>query len=383
MLINSFFFNGFEISVYDSLNNELIDRWNEIDSKSLQSNYLKFIEDSKPVNLSFRYLLIEQKSQQSNKLCGIIYFQFLRFTNNNIRLNNSVLLSLVTRIVLKFRSFQFLICGNLLAVNFPTIKFNQNLISIKEVLGILSEIQKKENPDVFFLKDLDPYFTAELLSDFGWAYYPSDMTMTLNMDSSWKSLELYINSLTKKYRRRTEKILESGKDVEIRELNAQEILENIIRIGELFEQVINKQIVRMCLIERNYFYEFKKRFPDTFSFFGYYYKEKLIGFASYIEHNDELEIHYIGIDYFYNETLKIYFNILLDAVKLAIEKKKKILELGRTARQAKANIGAKPVYFNDFIGFKGRFANMLSGRLIKYFQSEIGEQWVERHPFRK
>ena len=77
----------------------------------------------------------------------------------------------------------------------------------------------------------------------------------------------------------------------------------------------------------------------------------------------------------------IYFNILLDGVERAIDRKKNQVELGRTAREAKANIGGKPVYFNDFIRIKGFLSKLLSKRLTKYFQSEIGEQWVERHPF--
>ena len=55
----------------------------------------------------------------------------------------------------------------------------------------------------------------------------------------------------------------------------------------------------------------------------------------------------------------------------------------RTAREAKANIGGRPLYFNDFISIKGWLANKLSGRFTRYFQSEIGFEWSERHPFRK
>ena len=79
----------------------------------------------------------------------------------------------------------------------------------------------------------------------------------------------------------------------------------------------------------------------------------------------------------------IYFNILLQGLEKAIQLKKEQLELGRTAREAKANIGGKAVYFNDYININGKLANFLSEKFTAYFQNEMGEEWAERHPFRK
>ncbi len=383
MLIDTFFFNGFKISIYDSLDHNLIGHWDETASSFLNSSYLKFIEESRPVNLTFRYVLIQNKHNEEFRNAGVIYFQLLRFTNKSISLKNPTILSFITGLILRLRSFQFLICGNLFAVNFPAIHYKQDVLEKKDILGILSEIQNKIKTDLFFLKDLSPAFTPEIMMPFGWKSYTSDLTMTLELAPQWNSFENYLKSLAKKYRKRAEKIVVAADELQIREMEFHEIKDNIDRIGELFGQVVSKQTVRLCLIDKNYFLEFKRRFPETFSFFGYFFNNELVGFATYIEHEDELEIHYIGIDYRYNERLKIYFKILLDAVKLAIDKKKKTLELGRTAREAKANIGGKPVYFNDYFSFKSRLASLLSDKVINYFQTEPGYQWNDRHPFRK
>jgi predicted N-acyltransferase len=271
----------------------------------------------------------------------------------------------------------------LLAVNHPSISYQNELISINEILEILKEIQIQEKPDVFFLKDMDSNFTVDLMKKFELQPFLLDMTMTLNIDPRWISFEDYLKSLSKKYKKRSEKILEAGKGIVRYKMNENEIEQNLTRIGELFENVVSKQVLQLSLIDKNYFKEIKKTFPETFSFIGYYFENKLVAFATYIEHNDELEIHYIGIDYNYNDKLKLYFNILLDSINNAIIQKKSFLELGRTAREAKANVGAKPVYFNDFIGFKSRMATILSKKLINYYQSKTGEQWINRHPFRQ
>ncbi len=169
----------------------------------------------------------------------------------------------------------------------------------------------------------------------------------------------------------------------LRELNAEDILIESKKIKNLFNQVVSKQTVRMGLIGENYFYEYKKRFPEEFTFIGYYFNTNLVAFATYIDHSKILEIHYIGINYNFNKELMIYFNILVNGLERAIQNKKEQLELGRTAREAKANIGGKAVYFNDYININGRLANFLSQKFTAYFQSEMGEEWAEKHPFRK
>ncbi len=383
MLISTFHSGNFEISIYNSLGEKVADRWDEMKSESLNSSYLRFIEESKPGDLNFRYVIIEEEINNRKEICAIIYFQLLKFTKKNIHFSKSLFLSTLARIVLKFRPFHFLICGNLFAVNFPAISFKDDKIKREKLLEILSEIQRQEKSDVFILKDLDVEFTASSMEAFGLFPYSFDLTMALSIDSSWNSVEDYIQCLSKKYKRRTEKIIEAGKKMIRKELNAEEILVESEQIRNLFNQVASRQTVKMGLIGKKYFYEFKKRFPEVFYFIVYYYDNKMVAFTTYIEHGKILEIHFIGINYSFNKDLMIYFNILLNGVERAIVMKKEQLELGRTAREAKATIGGKPVYFNDYISIKGWLANILSKKFTKYFQAEIGELWTERHPFRK
>ena len=60
MLISAFRSGNFEISIYNSLEKIISDRWDEMKSNSLRSNYLQFIEESKPGDLHFRYVIIEE-----------------------------------------------------------------------------------------------------------------------------------------------------------------------------------------------------------------------------------------------------------------------------------------------------------------------------------
>ena len=383
MLISAFRSGNFEISIYNSLEKTISARWDEMKSNSLRSYYLQFIEESNPGDLNFRYIIIEEIAGAEKEICGILYFQLLKFTKKNIQFNNSFFLSMLASIVLIFRPFNFLVCGNLFAVNFPALCFKEEKIKRSQLLEIITEIHKSEKSDVLILKDLDDNFSPSLMEKFSLTPYKTDVTMSLSMDPEWNTIDDYIKYLTKKYKKRTEKIIEAGKKMILKELNAEEILTESKQIRNLFNQVVSNQTVRMGLIGENYFYEYKNRFPEEFTFIGYYYNSNLVAFTTYIEHSKILEIHYIGINYTFNKSFMIYFNILLNGLERAIQYKKEHLELGRTAREAKANIGGKAVYFNDYINIKGWLANFLSEKFIAYFQTEMGEEWTEKHPFRK
>jgi hypothetical protein len=383
MLISSFRSGNFEIFIYDSLSSDIVDKWNSMNSTSLNSGYLKFIEEIKPKDLEFRYVIVESLSNGMPEPCAILYFQLSKFTKRNINFYNSVLLRILSTIVLAIRPIRILVCGNIFAVTFPSIRYDYNKISTSDILEVLSEIGNREKSDVYFLKDMDKEFTFSETKKFRWSQYPSDLTMFLEIDRSWNSMDDYMNSLSKKYKKRAEKIKLAGKKMIRRDLDSNEIMQERKKIISLFNQVASKQTVRMGLIDADYFYEFKKRFKDSFIFCGYYMDEKLIAFSSFIDHDEILENHYIGIDYTYNKDLLIYFNILFDGVERAIELKKEKLELGRTAREAKANLGAIPEYFNDYVKINGRLLGKLTNTFTKYFQSQIGEQWKDRHPFKK
>lgn len=382
MAIYSFSSGSFSVTVYDTLDDELAHKWNESAPESLQSSYLKFIEDTRPLDLDFRYVLIETDTVNGKTICGIIYFQLLKFTKRNIRLHHSSFLNFLTQIALALRPVRLLTCGNLFAVNYPCIWFDTLQMTRDQMISIVCVIDKKEKNDVIILKDMDVSFTVEEMSAFGLRPYRADMTMELTLDSSWKSFEGYQKSLSKKYRKRAIKIRDAGFSVERRVINEDDIGKYLARIGELFEYVASKQTIRMGIIRNDYFYLYKKRFPSEFFMVGYFLDATMIGFSSYCDHGKILEMHYIGIDYQFNASYKLYFNMLFDGIEKAIELKKETLELGRTAREAKANLGGHPVYFSDFIRIKNRFTRFLVSRLTSYFQQDVGEEWKNRHPFK-
>ena len=67
---------------------------------------------------------------------------------------------------------------------------------------------------------------------------------------------------------------------------------------------------------------------------------------------------------------------------MAIESGKKGVELGRTAREAKAMLGGKPIYFASFFRLRGWLVNKLVSRFTNAFNNKTGENWQLRHPWK-
>lgn len=139
----------------------------------------------------------------------------------------------------------------------------------------------------------------------------------------------------------------------------------------------------MGLLKASYFVEMQKYYQHNFKLVGYFDGSQLVGFSSYICYDQHMEIHFIGFDYHYNEVNKVYFNILFDGIKEAIAKQYGRIELGRTAKEAKASAGAVSVDIYNYIKLKHGLPSLSFSFFNGMFNSNVGESWKSRNPFKE
>lgn len=213
--------------------------------------------------------------------------------------------------------------------------------------------------------------------------YQNDRTMSMAILPEWNSLADYEINLSKKYKKRFQKIKASFGGLEYRELDINEIKSYSSKIYELHLQLLKKQPFVFAQINEQYFENLKATLGERFQVVSYFLEEKLIAFASYFVLEAELEVNYIGINYDYNESHSLYFNILFDSLEKAIILKKAKLELGRTSFIAKASLGAEAVLKNNYLFFKKHtfkwFVKLLFSKLAK---AQIPD-WEQRKPYKK
>ncbi len=376
-----FSINNFHISTSSTLfESTFFSKWNSLEPDNTLTKYYHFLESVKPVDITFIYIVIEKDIAGKRVVCGKCYVHDVLFKPDNVKLTNPFL-GFLCRFFLRIRPFRMFIYGNVFAVDFPTVSFEPSLISREEFAKLLVGINEKYKSDVLILKDLPHVFQPELMSSIGLEKYSTDLTMTMKIRPEWNSLADYTSALTKKYRKRAMKIMEKGKALSKRMLSFEEISERKIQINELLNQVAKNQLVRIGILDGSYLEKYMAQFPDVFKITGVFLDDQMVGFYSRIDRGEMLEIHYIGMDYKLNESHLLYFNMLFYALEDAILEKRKLLELGRTAREAKASLGCKPEYFNDYLRINNAAARFLANRLTGFFQAEMGNTWLKRHPF--
>ena len=384
MLLYEFYVQGYKIEVWDTLvENNLVSQWGEVTNGThhLRPEMLVLLETAKPQDLRFRYLFIYE-SEESKQACGIIYLQQLNFNHRNFNFEKKGILHYLALFILKFTSFRVLLAGSLFAVDFSPISVKGNKPNRQTLLSILEGYSKLEKHDIFVLKDLPLEFDKTLLSNFGYNSFETDLTMQLEINPSWKTFDDYEKALTHKYAQRVKKVRRQGSKLVRKQMNREDFLHHKVRLMDLFEQVARKQTIRMGIIDHVYFEEIFETLGKDFIFIGYFQDEELIAFSSHICYAEKLEVHYIGIDYTKNKQFSLYFNILYDGIILSMKHSKKSLELGRTAREAKAVVGCHPIYFNDYLKIRNKLTSWLLELLSKYFNKGLGEGWKKRHPFK-
>jgi len=316
---------------------------------------------------------------------GCLLIQIVKIDLKDIKFESQFRKYLVKLLISKNDSI--IICGNILRVNQEGYFFkdSNNIIYLKDILLEIKNIIKKEQ-NIFgiLLKDSEVNFNKKLISCHPFISFNTDATMLLEIRKDWQTFSNYEQSLAKKYKQRLHKIIQSGTNIERRELNLQSIEIYKIEIENLYLQLVQKQSFNLAKLNKNYFVEMKRNLGEKFMIVGYFLDGKMLAFSSYIFYpNNEMEIHYIGTETEKNKSFQLYFNILYDGLKIAIDRKQTKLELGRTAKEAKSNMGAMAEINQNYAWLNSKVLQYLTQSIIRCFDQNDFNNWTQRNPFKE
>ncbi len=369
---------------YASLKEQAVS-WDSLlpESHHMRSKHLLALELCKPADLEFAYLFFYQEDKPQPVACA--YFQLVHFTTKNYQypLWKSKWLAPIEKWLLK-KGFDILVCGNLFRVDFPAIYIAEKEVQLTELFGALELYYKKlqPQPHAILIKDCRDGTDTTWVKAFNFRNWPEDLTMKLDLPSSWKNFSDYTSALKHKYAQRVKKIQRKAQAVIRRDLTVQEIMFYGEELEQLFYNVVRKQAIRLVIPDKSYFLEMKKNYGDAFLLTGYFEGNRLIAFCSHFIYPDIWELHYIGMDYTKNEDYLLYFNMMYDGIALAIAHGKPTLELGRTAREAKSMLGARPIYFTSYFRLRGWLVNRLVVQFADAFNDRAGQSWQVRNPMK-
>ena len=387
----------YSIELFRDLNAVPISHWKQIvpeDRQFLHLPYMRVVENSHRGYMEFFHAIFYKEG----KPVGGAYFQLVEFVGSELRSylpdenHDGVWYTLNRRLnglldcALGNMQWKLLVTGNLLVTGenglIMTNDIDQDtaLNLVHQAAVRLSE--EYESISAVLVSDLyDKHVNGgQPLQEKKYRQFAVEPDLVMYLDEEWETFDDYLDSITSKYRVRARKVFKESDPLEIRELNADEVGHYRREIYMLYQNVTSKAKFKLGDIEFDYFMNVKKALGSNFRIFGYFFENKMVGFISAFVMDNKTEVHYVGLDYDYNQKYRIYHRMLFENVRLGIEHNSAFIRFGRTATEIKTTIGAVPENMYCLLRHTNRISNLAIKPLSNYLKPD---EWIQRNPFRK
>tara|TARA_B110000238_G_scaffold194396_1_gene232186 strand:+ start:7789 stop:8988 length:1200 start_codon:yes stop_codon:yes gene_type:complete len=355
-------------------------------------DFLFSIEESNP-GIQFAYIVLIDANK---KPIAIATLQFVDFYIDDIKNDLEVVLRKIKSFGRKLHLFpkktplKILICGNTFfsGEHGVFIKKNQNKKTIiKEVAKAIlhfvnsNPILKKE-VNFFLIKDFinESLSITDSLKDYNYSPFLVAPNMLLNLKEDWLSFDDYLAALKTKFRVKAKKALQLSTTLKIEDVTLENIENLLPEMTVLYKKVSSKADFNLGDFNLETYISLKERLQDNYILKVYFLNGKVVGFMSGIVNQNSLDAHFVGIDYLLNKEYAIYQRMLYDYIEIAIQKRLKYLNFGRTASEIKSSIGAIPQDLTMYIRHKKSIKN----RILKLFLQRIEPTpFHQKFPFKK
>jgi len=253
--------------------------------------------------------------------------------------------------------------------------FNAIAQAVKE----LTKSTRKLNG--IFVKDFkeESLYITDHLKDFDYAIMQVEPNMIISLKPEWSSFEDYKGALRSKYRVKANKADSSSKGLVAKRFTDDDVAKYKDELQLLYENTISNANFNAQVLDLNTYTNLKAEYHDKFIVKGYLLEDKLVGFLSAMVNQENLDAHFIGLDYSLNKEHAIYPRILNDYVRLGLEHGSKRINLGRTASEIKSTLGAKPEDLICYFKHKRAWIN----HFIKPLASNVKiKSFKEHQPFK-
>mgnify|MGYP003321320414 CR=1 FL=1 len=182
---------------------------------------------------------------------------------------------------------------------------------------------------------------------------PAEPFMVLPIWSEWQTFEDYLSAMSTKYRTRAKKSLKLAEGCEQVDLSEEPVHTWVAWASFLLKQTLRDKTVTLPASLDGLLKAYKEQLGDAFRIYGYRKGGHWVGFITAIVDEEAVHAMHMGFEPGYAQQVQFYQRSMMDLVKLAIEERKPLLNMGRTATEIKSTMGALPVE-NSFVFFSPR-----------------------------
>ena len=367
--------------------------WNDLrcyKNAYFHPDFLKSIELNHP-EIIFSYIVLVD---ENNKPTAFTSIQIVDFYIDDIRNDLELIIRKIKNIGRSLgvfpqkKSLKLLISGNTFfsGEHGVFIKDNQNkkviIKGLAKAILYFVESDEKLKIDAFLLKDFinESLIITDQLKDYKYHPFSVEPNMVLQIDKNWHNYNDYLASMKTKFRVKARKAFKQSIDIRIEEVTTKNIANQLPKMTSLYKKVASHADFNLGNFNLETYKGFKKNFGENYILKSYWLGDKIIGFISGIINQNSLDAHFVGIDYELNKEYAIYQRMLYDYIEIAIDKKLKTINFGRTASEIKSSVGAKPQDLTMYLRHKKSITN----RILKLFLQHIQPTpFQQKFPFKK
>lgn len=351
-----------------------------------QRDFLKSIEKNHP-KIKFSYIILVDKNEMPIAFSSI---QIVDFFINSIQKELNFLKDLgrKLRILKDSKPLKLLISGNTFVSGEHGIfiKDNQDKKQVikelaKAILHFVNS-NKKLKIDAFLIKDFinESLFITDELKDYNYHPFSVEPNMLLQIDENWMVFDDYLAAMKTKFRVKAKKAFKQSKAIRIEEVTAYNINNQLPKMTALYKKVAANAAFNLGEFNLETYKGFKEKIGENYILKTYWLENKIVGFISGVINKNSLDAHFVGIDYELNREHAIYQRMLYDYIEIAINKKIKTINFGRTASEIKSSVGAIPQDLTMYLRHKKSIKN----RILKLFLQRIQPTpFQQKFPFKK
>lgn len=371
-------------SSIDEISNEI---WTQLECENnlyFHRDFLKSIEINHS-EINFYYIILVDNS---NKPIALASIQIVDFYLDTVKTNFEDFIRKIKNLLRKLyilpnkKALKLLISGNTFVSGehgiFITHSQDKKQVIKNLAKAILHFVNSNNsiNIDAFLLKDFvnESLFITDELKNYNYHPFSVEPNMILEINEDWISFEDYLNAIKTKFRVKAKKALQLSKDIIIKEVNDHNIENKLPQMTALYKKVVNNADFNLSHFNLESYKTLKSAFGEKYILKTYELDGKIVGFMSGMINQNSLDAHFVGLDYSLNRQYAIYQRMLYDYIQIAIAKKLKTLNFGRTASQIKSSVGAKPQDLTMYLRHKKGITN----KIVKLFL-----QYIQPSPFRQ
>ncbi|WP_405611157.1 peptidogalycan biosysnthesis protein [Polaribacter sp. Asnod1-A03] len=350
-------------------------------------DYLKSLEKNHS-EITFSYIVLVD---EDNKPTAFASIKIVDFHLSSIKKEFDFLKKIGKKLHIfsDNKTLKLLICGNVFVSgeHGVFIKTNQDKKAIVKELAksihhfINADKKLKKEIDAFLIKDFanESLFITDELTDYSYHPFSVEPNMQLTLNENWQTFDDYLAALKTKFRVKAKKAFKLSTSITFNEVTLENIEEILPKIKILYQKVAENSSFNLANFNLETYKDLKEKLGDNYILKTYWINDKIVGFISGVINNNSLDAHFVGIDYQLNREYAIYQRMLYDYIEIAIQKKLKTINFGRTASEIKSSVGAKPQDLTMYLRHKKTIKN----KILKLFLQRVQPTpFQQKSPFK-